>query len=134
MASVERLTKQVATNNAYFVNLANIQKNIFYNAGTDEAPTVSTNVWLDRWSTPAVSTQTSVAGSAILRDMGKNLVSSGRIFRKVQLLGANLPSTGGVQGIAGATTPDFLTGYIELPGLQGAASGGPAPTLVARLG
>lgn len=137
MASVERRAKQVATNNAYYINLADIRTSILYNQGTDEAPLLSTTALLNNWSTAAVSSQTSVAGAAILRDMGKNLVSSGRVFRKIQLVGQSASggslSTGGVLGGAGSTAPDFLTGYIELPGLQGSASGG-VPAKVARLG
>jgi hypothetical protein len=70
----------------------------------------------------------SLAGS-VLRDMGKSVVSSGRLFRRVQLLVSTV-STGGVDGTAGNSYPatDFLTGYIELPS---AAGGGgmalPAP-------
>ncbi len=142
MASVERRAKQVATNNAYYINVGDIRTKIFYNQGTDEAPLISTCYLLDRWSTN-VSSQLATAGGAVLRDMGKNLVSSGRIFRKVQLLGqtgltglgngGNFQSTGGVAGPAGASSPDYCTAYIELPGLQGAATGG-LPTPVARLG
>lgn len=64
-------------------------------------------------------------GAGKLRDMGKTHVSSGRVFRKVQLIVPNSPATFGVQG-ASATVPnqDYLTGYIEL-GWEG--NGSPAP-------
>jgi hypothetical protein len=64
-------------------------------------------------------------GAGKLRDMGKTYVSSGRVFRKVQLIVSNAPSTFGVEGNT-PTTPnvDYLTGYIEL-GWEGA--GFPAP-------
>lgn len=79
-------------------------------------------------------------GSAMLRDMGKNVVSSNRTFRKVQLIvnAAQIAVNGGTfsttNGIGGAApTPslgeDYLTGYIEL-GFDGV--GAPAP--VARFG
>jgi hypothetical protein len=66
-------------------------------------------------------------GAGKLRDMGKTYVSSGRVFRKVQLIVANtqVTSTFGVEGNQN-TSPnvDYLTGYIEL-GWEGA--GTPAP-------
>lgn len=67
-------------------------------------------------------------GAGKLRDMGKTYVSSGRVFRKVQLIvnvSTNNQSTFGVEGNQN-TSPnvDYLTGYIEL-GWEGA--GQPAP-------
>ena len=66
-------------------------------------------------------------GAGKLRDMGKTYVSSGRVFRKIQLIVSNtqVTSTFGVQGDTN-TSPnqDYLTGYIEL-GWEGA--GTPAP-------
>ena len=66
-------------------------------------------------------------GAGKLRDMGRTYVSSGRVFRKVQLIVPNtqVTSTFGVEGQVN-TTPvqDYLTGYIEL-GWEGA--GYPAP-------
>jgi hypothetical protein len=61
----------------------------------------------------------STAGAGVLRDMGKSYVSSGRTFRKVQLVvpqnWATTISTFGVAGAAGtgAAGTDFFTGYIE---------------------
>jgi len=82
------------------------------------------------------------AGAGILKDMGKQVVSSGRVFRKVQLVvrngavGARTPTTGANStfGVAGTATgaalnQDYLTGYIEL-GYEGT---GPA-TPVAQYG
>jgi hypothetical protein len=66
-------------------------------------------------------------GAGKLRDMGKTLVSTGRVFRKVQLIVPNtqVTSTFGVEGNTNTTpTVDYLTGYIEL-GWEGA--GTPAP-------
>jgi hypothetical protein len=68
--------------------------------------------------------------------MGKNIISSNRYFRKIQLV-VNNGNTGGVNrastatstfGVAGNTgtnpNQDYLTGYIEL-GYEG--GGTPAP-------
>jgi hypothetical protein len=66
-------------------------------------------------------------GAGKLRDMGKTLVSTGRVFRKVQLIVPNTQTTStfGVEGNQNTTpTVDYLTGYIEL-GWEGA--GTPAP-------
>lgn len=71
-------------------------------------------------------------GAGKLRDLGKTFVSSGRTFRKVQLInyGGNAGATSVTFGVGGqaGTTPDsdFLTGYIEL-GWEG--SGYPAPVV-----
>ena len=74
-------------------------------------------------------------GAGKLRDMGKTYVSSGRAFRKVQLIvpgtvagaatGAGV-STFGVAGQSEAVahTSDYLTGYIEL-GWEGQDTGAP---------
>jgi len=68
------------------------------------------------------------AGAGLLRDLGKNVTSAGRVFRKVQLVvrQTGTTSTGGVEGYALATNPnaDYLTGYIEF-GFEG--TGTPAP-------
>ena len=68
------------------------------------------------------------AGTGLLKDLGKNVVSAGRTFRKIQLVvrQTGTTSTGGVEGNALATNPnaDYLTGYIEF-GFEGA--GQPAP-------
>jgi len=73
------------------------------------------------------------AGTGLLKDMGRTVVSAGRTFRKVQLVvnnsqrnGANFAlSTNGVAGQIN-TTPvqDFLTGYIEL-GFDGTGPSAP---------
>lgn len=58
------------------------------------------------------------AGKGMLKDLGKTVVSSGRTFRKIQLVArqSGATSTFGVEGQGAATTPntDFLIGYIEL--------------------
>ena len=61
------------------------------------------------------STISTIGAGGVLRDLGKTVLSSGRVFRKIQLLVATV-STFGVGGTApGATAnADYLTGYIEL--------------------
>jgi hypothetical protein len=65
--------------------------------------------------------------------MGKTVVSSGRTFRKIQLMTSTI-STGGVAGPAGVTTNpvvDYLTGYIELSSGFNAINPGSVPVPVA---
>jgi hypothetical protein len=86
----------------------------------------------------------STAGGALLKDLGKSYVSSGRSFRKVQLVvpqyNNGTTSTFGVAGLGGSAMPnmDYLTGYIEV-GFDAATRGThPAepfgPTPVAKWG
>ena len=82
-------------------------------------------------NSPFVSS-VSGAGAGILKDLGKQVVSSSRVFRKVQLVVRNGAVTGtqNTFGVGGAanTSPnqDYLTGYIEL----GYDGNGPATPVV----
>ena len=140
MTSLISLTKQIPANAGYYITVATgvAAGTIYANQGTDELPTLSNPIMASTLSTSGVYTTVNAAG-AVLKDMGKTLVSSGRVFRKVQVV-ANTGSlvnvvnrdTSGVGGVADTTTA-YITGYIELPGQHG--SGGSAPTTaVARLG
>lgn len=83
------------------------------------------------WS--SFSTSLATAGRAILRDMGRTIISSSRTFRKIQYVvpAGAAPSTFGVSGNL-LTGENYLTGYIEL-GFGG--DGGPyLPTPVAHYG
>jgi len=134
MASVLRSVKQAPVVTAFFVNLGDIRANVVQNIGASaEAPLLSSATWV--LSNSTVNSSLAVAGRAFLRDMGVNLVSSGRTFRKIQMLtsaAANV-STGGVNGAAPGTGSDYLTGYIEVPGTAGSVSGVIPTTLVARV-
>ena len=93
------------------------------------ATSFSTATWADGW----VSTTGGPRGSApsryissingigagILKDMGTQVISAGRIFRKIQLVSRQNGSisTFGVEGNGtGDVIPnvDYLTGYVEL--------------------
>jgi hypothetical protein len=75
------------------------------------------------------------AGSMV-KDMGKTIVSTGRVFRKFQAVvptGAGFPSSFGVTGEAGSSTQaGYLTGYIEVPNMAGVVppAGAGDPTVV----
>ena len=127
----------------YFINLGDLRSKIYQrtepsgNTGT-LGGSFSTAVWANSslsGTTPAgwLSTSLATAGSAILKDMGRTVVSANRTFRKIQyVVPANrAASTFGVSGTT-ITGESYFTGYIELglgEGSQGTASeaGGPAP-------
>jgi hypothetical protein len=92
---------------------------------------ISAATWAQRPTDGTYSSLLITAGGAILKDMGKTVVSSSRTFRKVQLVLAGSVSTAGVGGLVGSSYPatDFLTAYIEL-GFDGAGT----PTQVAQFG
>ena len=125
-------TKSNVNDIGYYINVGSLASKV--SAYTAATSTLSTASWCASVLPSSISTQLGTAGSAVLKDMGKTLLSSGRTFRKVQLVNqtsANSSVTFGVAGKA-STTPneDYYTGYIEL-GLEGA---GATPAPVAHFG
>ncbi len=142
MTSVPSFIKQIPSDSRNFIPVSSLLNIVF---GLNEATTALT---VATWAmgsavAPAPSGITpnpyasSIAGPGAgkLRDMGKTYVSSGRAFRKVQLIVPNIAngkvqgagaSTFGVAGEseAAAPTSDYLTGYIEL-GWEGQNQGAP---------
>lgn len=140
MSSLISHVKQIPANAGYYINVGDCREKFFMNSGTDEVPVIAVNPYAQSTiqvvSNVPISTSMATAGGVTFKDMGKTLVSSGRVFRKVQVVantGADLVTgTAGVGGVDNAPTA-YITGYIELPGQHG--SGGYAqPTPVARLG
>lgn len=137
MTSLISYTKQVPLNAGYYINVGDIRQTFYANYGTDDLPRVSTNVYSQ---SSVTSTFMATGGQAILRDMGKTLVSAGRGFRKVQLrVSTGVLLTGGTDGVGGVDVAptNYITGYIEIPfstsGIAG-GSGANVITPVARLG
>jgi hypothetical protein len=138
MTSLQTRIKQIPANDGYYIGIASCRDTFYVNAGTDSAPQISTNLWARSTNT---STILNTAG-CIFRDMGKTVTSTGRVFRKVQLL-VSSPFSEGVAGqpLSATNLSDYLSGFIELPGTGGMSSGfgngagaaGPF-TPVARLG
>jgi hypothetical protein len=93
--------------------------------GSYQVGSFATASWAAFGTTPSkfTSSISTAAAGGLLRDMGKSVVSAGRVFRKVQLLTSTV-STSGVGGPVGAANPlvDYLTGYIELG--SGVTNGG----------
>lgn len=135
MTSLISGVKQIPSNQGYFINVGDMRTTFYQNNGTDELPLISANVYACSTTTSQLSTMFATGGNAILKDMGKNLMSSGRTFRKVQLvMSTGSLVAGGTEGVGGidAAPTNYLTGYIELPGQHGITAGFFTP--VARLG
>lgn len=133
MTSLQTRIKQVASNDGFYVTVADCRNYVLSNFGTDAAPLLSANIYAKSTIT---STFVSGAGTGVFRDHGKTLLSAGRVFRKVQLMVSTVGAVqnGGTDGVGGVDVAPFnyLTGYIELPGQHVGSGSGFAP--VARLG
>ena len=140
MSSIPSFIKQIPTDARNFVPVSCLM-NVIY--GLNEATSVlSPAAWAQGnvigggpITGSRYTSSISGAGAGKLKDMGKTYVSSGRTFRKVQLIvpgtldgratGAGV-STFGVAGQDEQTAPtaDYLTGYIEL-GWEGIGNAAP---------
>ena len=112
MTSLLTSSRQVSSDAGYYIPLASLIGKIYGYNPTAGQSTFSTTFWAKNG--PYTSSISSI-GQGVLRDMGKTVVSSGRTFRKVQLVVSSVVQDG-VGGPAPGTNPleDFLTGYIEL--------------------
>ena len=137
MTSLLTTMKQLPLNSGYYTSISSISSTVYdlQTTSTDSAP-----LFVASALTSAANNGTALnAVGTVFRDEGKTLRSSGRVFRKVQLMTAtgsvNNSSSGtdGVGGVAGVSpNTGFLTMYIELPGNP--SSGTSSVTPVARLG
>lgn len=131
MTSVERGAKQVSVDNEYFIPVASLSGLVLSQASAGAA--LSSVSWAFFGS--RYFSSVNGAGAGLLKDMGRNLISGGRTFRRVQLVvpqSTGTVSTFGVNGNVGtATGIDYLTGYIEV-GFD--AASGTAPVPVAKWG
>lgn len=126
MTSLLTEARQLSLDSGYFIPVGNCAGKIFeYNAAS------ATQFSTAAWATTGVSTAylVSSAGLAVLRDMGKTVVSSTRTFRKVQLVVSSAWVTGGTSGFVNTGGEDYFTGYIEL-----GFGGGPMGAPVAKYG
>lgn len=149
MTSLLTEVKTSPSEGGYFINLGDLRTKIYQRGEPNPAGSntgvlggsFSTAIWANSGSAGGgqgwLSTSLATVGSAILRDMGRSVVSSNRTFRKIQyVVPANRATS--TFGVSGATTSGeaYYTGYIEL-GLgdntnTASDAGGPAP--VARYG
>jgi hypothetical protein len=130
MTSIPSFLKQIPTDARNFVPVSSLAYWGGINSLNTTTGVLATASWSGNGGAGQGGRYTSSIngpGAGKLRDMGKTYVSSGRVFRKVQLVVPNtqVTSTFGVEGNQN-TSPnvDYLTGYIEL-GWEGA--GFPAP-------
>lgn len=136
MSSLQSGLKQIPANAGYYISVGDVRTTLYQQNGTDAAPLFGQSMSTISTSFKGVSTAFAAAG-LVLRDMGKTVLSSSRVFRKVQVLQAtNSLVNGGTDGVGGvANVPaEYLTFYIELPGTGGMSSGSGSYTPVARLG
>jgi hypothetical protein len=142
MTSLAREIRQNGPN--FFMPISSLAGVIYQYNPTAGSQTFSTATWADGWQSTTggargsgpsryISTINN-SGAGILRDIGKQVLSAGRVFRKVQLVVRQTGSTStfGVEGNSAAPAQpnvDYLTGYIEM-GFNGM---GPA-TPVAQFG
>ena len=137
MTSIASRTRQNAP--SHFMTVATLAGQVYAYNPTAASATFTNATWASVGSGYAAAgspyLSTIIVAGGLLRDLGKNVVSSGRYFRKIQLVEQNAgakPSTGastfGVAGTNLGTYPnqDYLTGYIEL-GYEG--GGTPAPVV-----
>lgn len=133
MTSLLSGVKQNLNEGSFYINVASLAGKVNGFNGNDAAPQFSCARWANFQQVGGISSAVATAGSLLLKDMGKTVVSSLRTFRKVQVVIPNTQtlSTFGVGsgvvsgGVLGAGLgEDYLTGYIEL-GFEGA--GTPAP-------
>ena len=144
MTSIGVSTRVVSSDNEFYINLAPLNDRIYGLNTTAGAKTFSPLPWVSTGAAVTVaagwaanpSTPTgmiSTVGGALLRDLGKSYLSSGRTFRKVQLVvpqyNNGTTSTFGVAGLGGSAVPnmDYLTGYIEVGFDAGSSRGATHP-------
>jgi len=118
MTSITSRTRQNSP--SHFMSISSIVGCVYAYNATEGANTFTNATWATNGSIPENLTNTLVNPGVLLKDIGKNVISSNRYFRKVQLVVPNGPKTNyqSTYGVAGpqGTSPnqDYFTGYIEL--------------------
>jgi hypothetical protein len=144
MTSVSPHIKTIPSEGAYYISVASLDNKVFnYDPTRGGALAFSTATWANPGNANYQG-QIGAAGTAILRDLGKTVVSSLRTFRKVQLVTSSLSSGTAVGAPVGSqngpqATPvvgeEYFSGYIEVVGAYGRGSVNSATLApVARLG
>ena len=142
MTSVSPHIKTIPSESAYFINVGSMANKVFNYNSASATPAFSTATWANQ---AGPSTMLTNIGGAILKDLGKTIVSSLRTFRKVQLVLSSVSSGSSIgapiasqTGNGNIPTPgeEYYTGYIELPGQAGSggATNPASVAFVARMG
>ena len=135
MTSLLTTIKQVPSEGGNFVTLSDVVSGNYIKTFFDDGNRAGTGSFSNATWPTTVPGNALASPGAVLRDMGKTVVSSGRTFRRVQYIvpGNNEGNanqnlrTFGVGGSADGAQSGYYTGYIEL----GLGGGSPAP--VARV-
>ena len=125
MSSVLRFLKQRPSDSQYFISLSSpVTLSLFnpdaaasttsYVSGAAAGNFTQSNVAIN------INTAGSTSSLSIFRDMGTTIVSSGRTFRRVQLLAVD------VNGSSGWTSSNSNAGVWSPTGLTGVGGGGVA--------
>ena len=133
MTSLQTSFRQVSSDDGYFIPIGDCRDRVYAYNTTAGVNSFRVAQWASTGFAVTAYTSSLQAGQSLIRDMGKTIVSSGRTFRKVQLVVSTVASTTfGVAGPATGANPveDYLTGYIEVG--FGAPNSTPAP--VAKYG
>lgn len=128
MSSVLRFLKQIPVDTQYFVSISASPRNLSMFFPDPAASTTSyvSGAAAGHFSTATVTvasaTDGDISGVGIFRDMGKTIVSSGRTFRRVQLLTTD--GNGSTGWTTSGGTPGSTAGVWQagINGVTGATS------------
>jgi hypothetical protein len=139
MSSIARFLKQIPSDSQYFIPLnlsGQLNLEVFNadaNASTTSYVSGAAAGNFTASNIPSGVLAMDASGTITLfRDMGKTIVSSGRTFRRVQLLrlDALSPAAGAGGGGSGWTTSNTTTAGVWKPGNEGVAGSPSASTLI----
>jgi hypothetical protein len=139
MSSVARFLKQISTDSQYFIPLvgsaAGIQLQIFQKDAASSTNTYVSGAAAGNFTTsniPAANFAIDLSGTlSLFRDMGKTIVSSGRTFRRVQLLRLDATATNGANGGgSGWTSSNAGTNGVWKPSYEGVSGSVSANNLI----
>ncbi len=127
MSSLLSFKKQIPLDTPYFWALPGTVGNVFIPANVSTNPNSMTGSFSVAGAPFSPSANFSSASTTLLRDMGRQIVSSGRTFRRVQVL--NLSTIGGMtnstwvtnnEGVGGNPSAtddnDYQSFYVEMAG------------------
>lgn len=118
MTSVLRFMKQIPTDTPYFISLLpNITLNVFNADAAASTTSYVSGAAAGNFTQSNINVQdfagdiSGISGLALFRDMGKTVISSGRMFRRVQLL--RLDGNGSTGWTSSTTTAGVWQAGVE---------------------
>lgn len=120
MSSVGPVAAGFKQNNAAYLRIVStipVANFLTYTAGTGSGGAFLPGSFATAADDSTFDVSTNLRAGNSVKDMGKTVVSSGRVFRKVQLMN----NIGNVVGLPGASVAGarFATGYLEVAGDAG---------------